>query len=347
MPPNCSARSPAAASAHRGSTHARFRSPPLFAALQSFDLSIGGQPRRADVSAHQFDFGVCSLHVRVEAPPALTWSAFAEFGTALDASPDLAAVYDRELRSLTERIAPAVERPRVAPVSEEYKVFRIDRLDRSNGDARVAQSLPVADLLSDEQLVALLVGERARLSNAARRELVPYRFSYYDDDLTVLTWESALVVEPQPDNRDVEYVLEFANAQLLELRMYDFQLDAELPAIYDRAAAARARRRPTLSGRFRTVLSDLQTRVADLTETIERVENALKVTNDVHLARIYAAALDLFREQAWRRAIERKLGILRETYTMLNTEAQVARAELLEIAIIALIGIELLLGILR
>lgn len=207
--------------------------------------------------------------------------------------------------------------------------------------------IPVAELLTDEQLVALLVGERMRVSSAARRELVPYRFSYYEDDLTVLTWESALVIEPQIDNEDVEYVLEFANAQLLELRMYDLQLDAEIPALYDRAEAVRARHRPRLSGRFRAVLSELQTRVADVTETIERVENALKVTNDVYLARIYAAALDLFREQAWRRGIERKLGILRETYVMLNTEAQVARAELLEIAIVVLIVVELLLGVLR
>jgi hypothetical protein len=201
--------------------------------------------------------------------------------------------------------------------------------------------------LTDDALVALLIGEQRPVSPAARRELVPHRFSYYDDDLTVLTWENALVVEPRADDRDVEYVLEFANAQLLELRMYDLQLDAELPALYDRVAAARTRRRPRLSGRFRTVLSDLQTRVADITETVERVENALKVTNDVYLARIYAAALELFREQAWRRGIERKLGILRETYTMLNSEAQAARAEALEIAIVVLIVAELAVGLVR
>ena len=97
--------------------------------------------------------------------------------------------------------------------------------------------------------------------------------------------------------------------------------------------------------RFRTVLSDLQTRVADMTETVERVENAVKVTNDVYLARVYAAALELFREQAWRRGIDRKLAILRETYAMLNDEAQAARAELLELAIIVLIVLELVLGV--
>lgn len=328
----------------------QIRNPPLLANLRSFDLVLDGSSCPASIAAHLFDFGVCSLQIRVTAPRGLTWSAFTEFGAAIDASADLAAVFDRELRELVDRIAPAVERPGIAPLSEEYKVYRVDRIDRpghvENSD-RLAQSISNADVLSDEQLAALLIGERRRLSNAARRELVPYRFSYYDDDLTVLTWESALIVEPRAEDRDVEYVLEFANAQLLELRMYDLQLDAELPALYDRAEVARARRRPRLAARFRAVLSDLQTRVADVTETVERVENALKVTNDVYLARIYAAALELFREQAWRRGIERKLAILRETYMMLNNEAQAARAELLEIAIVVLILVELVLGVLR
>jgi hypothetical protein len=94
------------------------------------------------------------------------------------------------------------------------------------------------------------------------------------------------------------------------------------------------------------VLPDLQTRVADVTETVERVENALKVTNDVYLARVYAAALELFRERTWRRGIERKLGILRETYAMLNSEAQAVRMELLELVVVILIFAELALGIL-
>lgn len=322
----------------------QIRNPPLFVALGSFEVNIGGRACPAMLSAHLFDFGVCSMRLGVEAPPGLSWVAFAEFASDLDASPDPSAIFDRELPVLLERMAISVERLAVAPLAEEYKVYRIDRLE-SIGAASPPTS--VAELLTEERLVALLVGEQKRLSSATRRELVPHRFSYYDDDLTVLTWESALVVEPRADDHDVEYVLEFANAQLLELRMYDLQLDSELPALYDRAAAVRSRRRLRLSGRFRSVLSDLHTRVADLTETVERVENALKVTNDVYLARIYAAALELFREQAWRRGIERKLGILRETYAMLNTEAQAGRAELLEIIIVILIVAELTLGLLR
>jgi len=326
----------------RGEARAiEIRNPPLFVALGSRDVTIGGERRQAALSANLFDFGVCSMQLRVPARAGLPWNEFAEFGSAVATSSDVAAIVDRELRALLERVAPAVDRPGVAPISEEYVVFRIDHLE--SPEAGKAAS----DLLTDDQIAALLLGERRPLSVSARRELLPHRFSYYEDDLTVLTWDHALVVEPRVDDCDVEYILEFANAQLLELRMYDGQLDARLPALYDRVAAARTRRRPRLSGRFQSVLADLQTQVADLTETVERVENALKVTNDVYLARIYAAALELFREQAWRRGIDRKLGILRETYAMLNSEAQAARGELLEVAIVLLIVAELLLGVLR
>jgi uncharacterized Rmd1/YagE family protein len=91
----------------------------------------------------------------------------------------------------------------------------------------------------------------------------------------------------------------------------------------------------------------LQAQVADSTELVERVENALKVTDDVYLARVYSAALELFRGRAWRAGIDRKLAILRDTYAMLNDEAQAARSETLEFAIVGLIVLELLLALWR
>jgi hypothetical protein len=297
--------------------------PPLFVSLGTETLTIDGTSLRADVSARLFDFGACALQLRVDAPDALPWERFTDFGNTVDTSPALAAVFARQLETLRSRVAPAVERP----------------------DAR---GTPLGtDVLTDEHLVPLLLRERRALSLDARRELLPHRFSYYRDDLTILTWDNALVVEPRADDRDVEYILEFANAQLLELRFYDAVLDAELPAMYDRIAAARGRLSALPTWRYRPLLARLQTRVADVTETVERVDNALKVTDDVYLARIYATALEIFRGTAWRRGIERKLSIIRETYGMLNAEAQSARAELLEIAIIALIVIEIVVGLRR
>ena len=315
--------------------------PPVSVSLGAREIDVDGVRSRAQLAARLFDFGVCSLQLEVSAPDGSTWADFAQFARGVQASSAITALLTTELATLRERIAPAVERPGLAPVSEEYIVFRISALRDGAGRSAAVQ------VLGDDHLAPLLLGEQRPLARQALSGLLSHRFSYYADDLAVLTWENALVVEPQRSDRDVEYILEFANAQLLELRVYDALLDAELPAMYDRIAAARSHRHPLPTFRFRSVLSDLQTRVADVTETVERAENGLKVTDDVYLARVYGAALDLFRAQAWRRGIERKLGIFRETYAMLNGEAQAARSELLEVIIILVILVELVLGLLR
>ena len=315
--------------------------PPVSVSLGVHDLRLAGAAYRASLAARLFDFGVCSIQLEVAAPANVSWADFVHFAREIQASSAVADLLARELDVLRQRIATAIERPGLAPVSEEYLVFRVSALRDARGGPAPVQAL------TDEMLAPLLLGEQRPLARQALSGLLTHRFSYYADDLAVLTWENALVVEPQSTDRDVEYILEFANAQLLELRVYDALLDAELPAMYDRIAAARERRHPLPTRRFQSVLSELQTRVADVTETVERAENGLKVTDDVYLARVYGAALDLFRATAWRSGIERKLEIFRETYAMLNGEAQSARSELLEIIVILVILAELVLGLTR
>jgi hypothetical protein len=128
------------------------------------------------------------------------------------------------------------------------------------------------------------------------------------------------------------------------LRVYDRLLDLELPKLDARINAVR-RRRLLVGRRFGNLLRELQQVMAEVIETVERAENAFKVTDDVYLARIYTTALEIFRGRAWRSGIDRKLAILRETYGMLNAETQTGRAEVLEIAIVVLIVTEIVLGL--
>lgn len=323
----------------RGEAQAiQIKNPPITVILGTESIVVGDRRVDGEVSARIFDFGVVSLRLRVNAPAGATWMTYADFGNAVDVGVDLGPLFEQHLRLLVERIAPAIERPARAPVTEDYVVFRITRLTDAAG-----RGLPT-DALRDEDVAPLLVNERRPLSAAARRELLPNRFSYFSDDLAILTWDNALIVEPAEEDTDVQYILEFANAQLLELRVYDAALDAELPRMYARVASARGSPLARLGRGYAAVLSDLQTLVADSTELVERVENSLKVTDDVYLARVYSAALDIFRGRVWRTGIDRKLAIIRETYAMLNGEAQASRAEALEIAIVLLIVAELLLA---
>jgi hypothetical protein len=315
--------------------------PPITVPLGEEHVTSRGREIVGELSARIFDFGVISLRLRVAAPAHGTWRSYIAFGNDLDVLAEASPVFERALVRLVERIAPAIERPAISSVTEDYVVFRIS-------DARLETGDPLrADALRDEDVIPLLLNEHKPLSAAARRELLPHRFSYYDDDLTLLTWDNALVVEPsvpEDEETDVQYVLEFANAQLLELRVYDAILNAQLPAMYDRIAAVRGRRLALLNRHYATLLTELQVLVADSTELVERVENALKVTDDVYLARVYAAALEIFRGRTWRSGIDRKLAIIRQAYSMLNAESQATRSEALEFAVVILIVAELVLA---
>lgn len=314
--------------------------PPVSTVLGRETVTVAGAPREIEFAARVFDFGVISLRGRLVAPPDLPWSEFVVLGTAVAAAPEWAEAFARVRARLLERIAPAIERRADAPVTEDYVVFRVNRLADTTGTR-----LP-ADALRDEDIARLLIGEARPLTAATRRDLLSPRFSYFEDDLAVLTWSAALVVEPDAADTDVQYVLEFANAQLLELRFDDAMLDAEIPEIYTRVAEARRGFHGRWRG-FSRVLAELQTRVADVTELVERAENSLKVTDDVFLARIYAAALEIFRGATWRRGIDRKLAILRDSYQMLDAESQARRSEMLEVIIILLIAFEIVLSLIR
>jgi hypothetical protein len=314
------------------------RVPPLLVELDARGLTVSSGAHPVQVTAHLFDFGVCSLRLTAQRAD-VSWEDFVAFGKAFDQSESVRECLKTETAALVARLQPAIERPGTADEIEDYTVFRVDRLAREDGSRIDAQSLMPRDL------IPLLSTEPRALSPEAEYELVSRRFSYYADDLVVITWDSALIIDPDRGDHDVEYVLEFANAQLLELRVYDALLDEELPLLYDRIEERR--RVPAVTRRYRPLLAELQTRVADITEIVERADNGFKVVNDVYLARLYLSALEVFREQAWRRGIDRKLGIFRETYSMLNAEAQAARSELLELLIILLFIAEIAIGFTR
>jgi hypothetical protein len=226
-------------------------------------------------------------------------------------------------------------RAEASAVEEDYLIALVQAFD---------QALPAAAMLERVDLVPLLSGEQRALSEGARQDLLRQRFSYYTDDLVVLTWDRAFIYEPRGDS-DVMDVLEVANAQLLEMRYYDELLDDELPRMYDLVASARRAASLLGSRRFAGLARRLYTLVAEVTELTERVDNALQVTEDVYLARIYSAALELFRVRSVSAAVDKKLAIIRDTYTALHDEGSARRAELLELLIVVLIIIEVVLAV--
>jgi len=325
-----------------------FDVPPVLLNLEPIQLLIDGQMLMATVSARLYDFGVVALALRVPVAH-LHWTEFSQLlnridgqlGPEADASIDAAMqpeCWQPLLALVSAVIGPALVRPTPSTMQEDYLLGIVDRW---------SEPLTAAEVQARLDLVPLLSGERRPLSEGARRDLLRHSYSYFDDDLVVLTWDRAFIYEPRRET-DVADVIEVANAQLLELRYYDELLDDELPRMYDLVEAERSTGRfinPLAPRRFADLARRLHTLVAEVTEITEQVDNALQVTEDVYLARIYSAALDQFRVQAVAAAVDRKLAIIRDTYTALYEEASGARGALMEAAIVLLIVFEIVLAL--
>jgi len=312
-----------------------FDVPPVLLPLDAVPLHMEGIGVNATATARLYDFGVVALALRIPVADH-DWASYTRLCNAAAQSIG-SAVWEALLQRVRLPLVSALDRPYASGVQEDYLLAIVQQWSEPQKTVDLEQRL---------DLVPLLSGERRPLSEGARRELLRQRFSYYEDDLVVLTWDRAFIVEPRGDS-DVADVLEVANAQLLEQRYYDEMLDDELPRMYDLVELAQRASHWYAPRRFADLARRFYTLVAEVTELTEKADNALQVTEDVYLARIYAAALEQFRVPKIGAAVDRKLAIMRDTYTALYNEAAGRRGELMELAIIVLILVEIVVALVQ
>ena len=308
--------------------------PPLRLGLGARDVRIAGVPRRVEVQASLFDYGVMSVMLDLPIPPGTPLDELVPLAEALieRPTPELDEVARATTAELGRELAAALVKPHTWDGMETYTVFFVRAFDRRVTGAELVEHAPLARLLLGET-------DPVPLSSGERADVLKHRFAYLETDLSVVDWNSAFVHEPS-GSRDVPDLLELATAQLLELRYYDAFLDRELSAIRGEVEAARA---PGLfTRRYNRLMRRTAALLVDMSEMVERVENAVKIVGDFYLARLYQAALRRFRLPAWQDSVLRKQRMLSEVYRMLSDGADTRRAELLEITIIALIAWEIL-----
>ena len=311
--------------------------PPLVLNLDAVQIDLAGGAVAAAVTARLYDFGVITVALRIGARD-LSWTGFSDLLNSVNEAVGPSSghpIWQTLTAQLRSLLHDALVRPAASLLEEDYIVGLVRTFDAPMTATGIQETL---------DLVPLLSGERMALSQAARQDLLRNSFSYYTDDLAVLTWDRAFLYEPRGDS-DVIDVLEVANAQLLEMRYYDELLDDELPRMYDLVETTRRTAGFGSSRRFSQLARRLYALVAEVTELTEKVDNALQVTEDVYLARIYAAALDLYRVATVSAAVDRKLAIIRDTYAALYDEASGGRAAAMELAIVVLIVAEVVLAI--
>ena len=280
-----------------------------------------------------YDYGVMSLRLTFDARG--TWDALTVLADRVRTDEQIAAFAEATTRNFCDEHARALQKRHPALV-EDYFVIEIDRF---------AESVSAKTLLAENAaaIASLLHGERRPLSTSEAEEALRKRFSYYEDDLTIVQWDTAFVYDRAESARAIEDILEFANTQLLELRTYDALLDRELDGIY-RIGSEKPARSP-LGRRETEQAESVRYLIVDVLELLDRSSNALKVVGDAYYARIYRAAARRLGLEDWQRQVDAKLASIGDIYRFLNDQARNRRDEFLEIIIIVLIALELLVGI--
>ncbi|HEY3854187.1 MAG TPA: hypothetical protein VGO67_07345 [Verrucomicrobiae bacterium] len=262
---------------------------------------------------------------------------------------DLVAFHDLEFSNgaLTDEVRQLAEEARremapyfVKPVpqlaeEEAYTVFCIDApLVAADGKPLSAEDWlhqhrrEVAALLTQETDVSLL--SRQEADESTGRYL-----SYYDNDLAVLDWDAALIVQEPQGVEEILYVLESANLQLAELEAYDRILDAALERSYRDLSQ---RRRGSVG-----VMRELREIRIDLARFSDELSNITKFFGDWHLARIYQNISARFHLSDWHRTIDEKLKTLDNLYQLLNEDRNSRWMLTLEVTIVLLFIVDVVL----
>ena len=245
-----------------------------------------------------------------------------------------------EVRQLAEDVRQEIEAFYIRPIpklteEEAYTVFCMEApLTTSEGLPMTAENW----LQAHRRQVASLLTQESDVRHLSRQEAeentVKY-LSYYQNDLVVIDWDAALLVDEEPDFDETLYIMELANLQLAELEAYDRILDDALDRAYRDLSQHPARSR-------KRMMRDLKEIRIDLARFSDELSNITKFFGDWHLARIYQNIAERFHLAEWHRTIDDKLKTLDGLYEILKHDHTTRLMLILEGAIVLLFIIDLI-----
>lgn len=247
----------------------------------------------------------------------------------------------QEVRRLVEEAVSELKtyciRPHPQLIEEEaYTVFCINSpLLAADGTRISAESWfqshrrPVAALLTQEP-------DMERLSKQESDESTGRYLSYYEDDLVVVDWDAALLIDEPRDFDETLYIMELANLQLAELEAYDRILDEALDRSYRDLGGQPSRSRSD-------ILRELREIRIDMARFNDELSNITKFFGDWHLARIYEKLSLRFHLAEWHRTIDGKLKTLDDLYQLLKHDQTNRWMIILEGTIVLLFIIDLVI----
>jgi hypothetical protein len=309
-----------------------YQPPPLRSGLGSVPLeltALGQVETRADATL--FNFG--GVNVAFHVPFRCAAAELSSLANSLSDTDALLSQAAATFKPLFEAIRPAIQAPQWSALNEEYFVFQILPQDPAG---------PAETLLAEhpQWLAGLVRLDSTQFSSAEVQEALRLRLSYGVNDLAIVDWAAAVLVD-----RDCDETLEtiaFANLQLLEFRHIDDRLDRRLQDAYAMIHQLAHTWLPFWRSHTRPLRALGELKV-EINEMMERSSNVLKLIGDQYLARLYQILTTRFHADDWGRSVRHSLEVIEGIYQVVSDQAATFRSELLEWIIIALILFEIVM----
>lgn len=299
----------------------KLENPPLLFDLGSFKLHLGDEDLTLSARVKIFDLGALSIglsHTRSGGSS----QDMERLAIAFAGQDMLEQEFLDCLNAVLRVLRP--ELPDIAVDPEFYEDYNI---------------VHFSDMANMPDPAVVLLGESASFSPQIREDLERTMLAYSSDDLAYVSWDSALLCDPEYP-WDLVDLIEFANVQLLELRSYDSRLGQQLDQMYGDISDADRRNQFARIKRYHQIMTGLMELIADINEVFERIGNLIRITEDTYYARVYEITLRVLRVKLWEETVQRKLQVINQTYSMLSNEVNVQHSNFLEWTIIILIALE-------
>lgn len=302
---------------------------PVSVQLGNFDLTINNQILSSELVAKVWHFGTVSLCFQIPITEGMSWLDLVKTASWIENDQEIDKLARLKANEFQNDIRHAIPVLNDWFMNEDYVTYFIQEFDGFVG--------PMSMLQERVDVPALILAEHKEvLSDLMKKSTMENIYQYSKDDLVVVDWNSALVVEPS-GSMDVPLVIEFALNQLLEMRYYDDLLDQRLNTLYNEVVG---RKKGLLSNKYSRLAEEASQIYLEISEIVENVENSFKTVGDFYLATIFRASSKRFRFDDWQKSINEKLGNLAEVSKLLHSEVNESRNQFMEIIIIILIGIE-------
>ena len=315
--------------------HIQLPNPPLEMTLGPRAIGLAGI-HPSEVWARLYDVGALVVTFVIDIPPGTDSETLIRLAQRIAEGEETITQAARPMaQEIGTAIAQACKLSDVSTITEDYTIFYIQATQPTSDAASLGTWLDIP---------RLLLGEVEPIAEREREQLVHASFSYRPDDLVVIDWNSALVLDPT-GAVDVPELLELASMQMLELRMYDVLVGRALDSVY--LDLGTEQRGMFLSSRYSKLSRRIMRLFVDVTEITERIDNALTFLGDTWLARLHRAAVVEFDIPRWQRQLRNKLEVLRQINEFLVDQITSQKSLNIEIAIVGLIVIETLMAFLR